>query len=1205
MLSTRIKLILLLLSLACRPASANTPEAGAGLVISGNTPVYTSAQPGHPLYKAVLALQRDMQKVFGKKCDIRPLTAIGSTGIVVLDDATDKLLKPVTGWEAHRIYTAIVGKQMQLILQGADTRGAIYAIYTFTEKILGVPPLWYFSSWQPIKKNSIPVPAAFRIDCPSPTVQYRAWFPNDMDLFTPWRKTSADNNELWLEAALRLKLNTIEWNDAERDYARPYSISSTTRMISDYGLINTTHHHSPVNASFSGWDDYWKKVRDTVPPELSLANQKYLEDFWRYNAACIVRNNIDMLWVIGFRGNGDHPFWFTFKDAPTSMKERGEVISRMMEKQRQIIVQATGNDHPSCRAIFYDELSDLLAGGYIHPPADSAFIWTYVAARRDHYPNEDIRRLDPNKNYRLGYYFNYQFTSTGSHLAAGEGPWKMEDNFRYVAGKTKQPIAFSVVNAGNLREFLFELSANAAMMWDFKTYNTDRYLQNYCAQYFGSRYVRKAAGLYKNFYKAYWTQRRPERGGITRQFLFQDLRYRRAIQEIAARFDKPYDPNPLTDIPAEQLPGRTYRLVPEDNAATNQVDAVINGATRSVAAFGAVTRAADSLYRQLNTAGKSFFSDNLRQPAHYMYHLNQCLLQLSKAYKTKDTNQKATYLQQALTALHQAEKALRVTEHGIFANWYAGDRIFGFQALYKTFAGIRSVATARNGRPNILLIMADDMGYSDIGCYGGEVHTPNIDRLAKEGIRFTSIYTNAWCSPSRASLLTGLYPQQAGMGVLADPRTGPEGPYQGYLNRNCVTLAEVFKSAGYATAISGKWHLGDSSPYWPARRGFDHAFGLISGASNYYDPTKDKSPTVNRKMARDTVRFFPPKEGFYMTDATTENALQVLNAQQQSDQPFFLYVAYTAPHWPLHASEKDIAKYKGVYDKGWDDVRHQRFARQQQLGIPGAPIPLSPRDPEVTAWDNLTPAQQKEMAFKMQIYAAQIDRMDQGIGQLLAKLEAIGQKDNTIVIFLSDNGGCAEGGPWGFDKRNNGLPPGGVDSYMSYGQSWANASNTPFRYYKKSLLEGGIASPFIVRWPTAIQQKRHGSVIPQVAHLTDIMPTLCDLTGASYPAAFSGKDILPVEGQSLAIPIQQGTTQTHQPIYWSLEERKAILKDSYKLTAPADDAPWQLFDLANDPVEAHDLAKEQPAKVKELAALWLAWANRVGVFKGKPKNHVE
>lgn len=500
-------------------------------------------------------------------------------------------------------------------------------------------------------------------------------------------------------------------------------------------------------------------------------------------------------------------------------------------------------------------------------------------------------------------------------------------------------------------------------------------------------------------------------------------------------------------------------------------------------------------------------------------------------------------------------------------------------------------------RPNILVIMADDMGFSDIGCYGGEIHTPHIDRLAAEGVRFTRFYNNAWCSPTRASLLTGVYPQQAGMAVLAGEKPGPPGPTQGYLGATCVTLAEVLKQSGYYTALSGKWHVGEYRPHWPTDRGFDHYFGLISGAANYFDITKTKSPTVTRHMAFNDQPYTPPKKGFYMTDAITEDAVRVLNDRGASDTPFFLYVAYTAPHFPLQAPPKDIAPYKNTYQVGWDSIRRARYHRQLRLGIVNSSTKLSPPDPGIHPWNSLTPQRQKEMAAKMAVYAGQVSHMDDGVGRILEALARSGKAENTVVIFLSDNGGCAEGGIWGFDKRNNGLPPGGVDSYMSYGESWANASNTPFRYYKKWLAEGGIATPLIVRWPAKIDQKREGSILNQTGHVTDFMPTFCALAGASYPRTYKGNTILPMVGESLAGVIESGVSQPHQPIYWSLRGHKSVIFDHYQLVSAGKADPWHLYDLGKDRSERDDIAAGNKRLVRQYGMKWMKWARAAGVFE--------
>ncbi|MCK5702099.1 MAG: sulfatase-like hydrolase/transferase, partial [Cyclobacteriaceae bacterium] len=345
--------------------------------------------------------------------------------------------------------------------------------------------------------------------------------------------------------------------------------------------------------------------------------------------------------------------------------------------------------------------------------------------------------------------------------------------------------------------------------------------------------------------------------------------------------------------------------------------------------------------------------------------------------------------------------------------------IYAFVSLI----GIFLFSCSKNGdreKPNIILILADDMGYSDLGCYGGEVSTPNRDQIASGGIRFTQFYNAARCCPTRASLLTGLYPHQAGMGgMVKKPGAVPEGPYQGYLSKNSVTIAEVLKQGGYFTAASGKWHVGEERPHWPTDRGFDKYFGLISGAANYFDITKAKSKDAVRHFAIDSTAYMPPKEGFYMTDAITDNAVKFLQIAESNDQPFFLYLPYTAPHWPLHALEEDIEKYKGKYMKGWDVLRAARYVKMLGMELIENSGLLSRRNPEAIAWDELSDEQKTQMDLLMAIYAAQIDRMDQGIGKILEQLEAMQATDNTMIIFLSDNGGSAEYGPLGTDFWGN------------------------------------------------------------------------------------------------------------------------------------------------------------------------------------------
>ena len=507
-------------------------------------------------------------------------------------------------------------------------------------------------------------------------------------------------------------------------------------------------------------------------------------------------------------------------------------------------------------------------------------------------------------------------------------------------------------------------------------------------------------------------------------------------------------------------------------------------------------------------------------------------------------------------------------------------------------------------KPNIVLIMADDMGYSDIGCYGGEVKTPAINKLASQGIRFSNFYNASRCCPTRASLLTGIYPHQAGIGDMThavSSNTVP-GPYQGFLNNNCVTLAEVLKSGGYYTAATGKWHVGEEKPHWPTDRGFDNYYGLISGASNYFDITRHKNNTVKRVFVEDGVSIVPSKKGFYMTDAITDHAITYLNNAKKKDKPFFLYVAYTAPHWPLHALQKDIDKYRGKYMKGWDVLREDRMRRMVKMGLIDPKWALSMRDPLVKPWDSLSDKQKDQMDMLMSIYAAQIDHMDQGIAKVLAKLDSMGVSENTIVLFLSDNGACHEGGIWGEDFWGNfwvgKSVPGSGDSYHSVGRSWANLSNTPFRMYKHWIHEGGISTPLIVRWPSVIHDK--GTITNQVGNILDFMPTFCDISGTEYLKEYKGKKITEMQGKSL-LPIFEGKIRKQPVYYWEHEGNRAVRDGKWKIVAKTDSA-WELYDMKEDRTEMDNLITEKPDNAKILIDEYEKWAERVGVKKIQIKN---
>lgn len=513
-------------------------------------------------------------------------------------------------------------------------------------------------------------------------------------------------------------------------------------------------------------------------------------------------------------------------------------------------------------------------------------------------------------------------------------------------------------------------------------------------------------------------------------------------------------------------------------------------------------------------------------------------------------------------------------------------------------------------QPNVLLILNDDMGYSDLGCYGGEIDTPNLDEIANNGLSYTQFYNTARCSPSRASLLTGLHPHQTGIGILTYD-SGPEG-YPGDLNDECVTIAQVLKEDGYKTYMSGKWHIAKSletpSDNWPLQRGFDEFYGTIIGAGSFYDPN-----TLTR--GNENIEHEPKNDpDFYYTDAISDQAVHYIKDHKQNnpEEPFFQYVAYTAPHWPLHAKEADIEKYHGRFDAGWDTLREERLQRMIEKGIIDPSWQLTDRDPKQPEWNE---AEYKEWLTKcMEVYAAQVDSMDQGIGRILDALKETGQYENTVVIFLSDNGACAEDIPEGVNVEelvNNlmiakshtregeevqfgntpSLMPGPENTYQSYGTAWANLSNTPFRLYKHWVHEGGIATPFIVQWPKGIEAK--GELRHTPSQLTDVMATVLDITGASYPEMYNNKEILPIEGKSLRESFVQDKNDD-KPLFFEHEGNAAVRSGKWKLVKeyPND---WELFDMEKDRTEMNDLAKNYPEKVKKMNEMYEEWAERCRV----------
>ncbi len=487
-------------------------------------------------------------------------------------------------------------------------------------------------------------------------------------------------------------------------------------------------------------------------------------------------------------------------------------------------------------------------------------------------------------------------------------------------------------------------------------------------------------------------------------------------------------------------------------------------------------------------------------------------------------------------------------------------------------------------RPNIIIVLVDDMGYSDIGCYGGEIDTPNLDRLASKGLRFTQFYNAGRCCPTRASLLTGRHPHQVGIGHMTAPPKKPlgiTGPYQGFLNDNCVTIAQVLRSADYHTMMAGKWHVGmHKKDNWPLQRGFDRYFGGLSGAFNYFKPGGDRGITLDNKQVT-------TDENFYATDTFTDYACEFISeASEKDDRPFFLYLAYNAPHWPLNSKWEEYKKYKGKYKGGWPALMKSRLAKQKEMGMFADDI--SPAPHVGPAWDSLNDKQHENLDAIMAAYAGCIDSIDQNIGKLTSHLEKLDKLDNTIILFLSDNGACQEGGRLG--GGNEAIiknPPLETVGGVRLGLAWANACNTPFRLYKHFVHEGGACTPMIAYWPAGIPKKDAGSFVRQPAYLPDFMATCIELSGAEYPS-----DIPAHEGTSI-LPLLTGSQQPihTDPIYWEHEGNAAVRWGKWKLVREYK-KPWELYDIVADRAEMKNLAVSHVKKKDEMVKLWTAWATK-------------
>lgn len=670
------------------------------LTLTDKTVILIDKSEEGPIHRAVLDLVRDMKKVLGSAPKI--ISSIKDAGehdpliVVTCTGAATKIFRAsgIMAFESHLVTSVDIAKHNAVVLQGADMRGTIYAIYSFSEQFLGIPPLWIWTFYEPVKRTTVQIPANTYLYFPEPAVKYRAWFPNDKDLLSPWQVKNAANYDAVYETMLRLKLNTREGylTDAE-SWNHPYQAGKEARYVRDRGLKISFTHTAPFGATFTNWERYWKNIRHSKVP-LLLKNIEGLKEFWTYHIETIKCEKLDVIWQIGFRGLGDKPFWRkTFADAmdePKEDRERAAIINSMLALQVSMLKKETGEDRPLMKLTIYNEASDFLAKGLLTLPDEPNLILNYANVRGDHYPPPEVQKFESRLAARpIGYYLNFQFTGTGSHLVAGEGPWKMEQNFRFLAQKIGKIPIFSVVNTGNVREHILELSANAAMMLDYRGYKTDDFLKNYCAVYYGENYPPQLLNMYKGYYNAYWQPRKSELPGFDRQYVFQDLRYARGLTQIYTLWNRPYLENAFNDKNkgiggAMATEGRQFSIVPADNDASNQIDATITGTQNSGKKFKVLRLAADSIFRVLPEDKRGFFNADLYVPVMFMEMANIALNHMVEGYKAKHldkTNEAKHHVEKTLTALASLKEIKARVNHGRFEGWSLPEKNFGIDSI--------------------------------------------------------------------------------------------------------------------------------------------------------------------------------------------------------------------------------------------------------------------------------------------------------------------------------------------------------------------------------------------------------------------------------------------------------------------------------------------------------------------------------------------
>jgi hypothetical protein len=641
-------------------------KAEGSLRLPPGVPVVLAPSEPLSVKRAAEDLCRDLEWVLQSPSLLLSSPPAPSTPAIVISSnasANDGLDGP----EAHAILRQ--GNQVRLI--GSDPRGAIYAVYSFSERFLDMPPWWFWAGWKPRTRPHVEVHDDTPLRWETPQVRWRGWFPNDTDLLSPWiQRDYAAHWDRVLETMLRLKLNLLDVGEFSDDSLRKL------RVPRDRGMAVTTTHLAPFGASLRDWAEFWQKQGSESPPPLRLADMARLERFWEHHIRLARKENVEMIWMIGLRGDGDKGFFKTFTDAPPDDASRAKVLQEVLNRQLALLQRVTGQAQPPARTIIYDEISDYVAAGLLQLPEAPNLIWNFSAARHDHFPAADLLSYRAPESRPLGYYFNVQFTNTGSHLADGEGPWKMEQNHRMLL-ESGPNVQLSIVNCGNIREFPLTLAAHARMMWDFGSFDSDRFLAEFCDRHWGEEHGPEAAALFRQFFDAYWQQRKPDLPDFPRQYIFHDLRVARAARDLMRATVNP--------VPESELLGDRgigyYRIVPEDNSASTRAEAVRIGNQRAAERFAGIANRCDALSARIDGQGRLFFDQSLRLQARFMAAASECTAACAAAYEARhDGVAHDHWMEKAQAAADTMSGLLENNDtDGPLKDWYSPEKIFGLQ----------------------------------------------------------------------------------------------------------------------------------------------------------------------------------------------------------------------------------------------------------------------------------------------------------------------------------------------------------------------------------------------------------------------------------------------------------------------------------------------------------------------------------------------